>query len=832
MTVSGINPAPHTVGQHSSKGTLNANWAAVAEAIQGRAIPSIAEASGITVPSDVLSTTVLGYASSAEGLMAPFVRVSSEPSHTGGKFRTNDRFLPSGTVSQANGGWWQYKPVGAIDARVFGAVFDYNQNVGDASATNNYTPLTNAMAFAFISSVPLLAASQFGHVVQMPKGQGLVSGNQTLVIPERVILRGFGKGTTMLKKADSWDPGVHFISIGDNTTLAAALYCRLEHCHVFCNSSLDVNSGIAAVMSNNGQDGAGIAYCYVTAGHAVALLLEHGYGGAGTMEVIGCEFNGVGAKDGLTNNPIFSMQYGTTEVLIDAMVLTGPSDGSGTAAQMGMAIAGGFPVIRGGHCENIGGAGIQVNIPTASGLDAGIVTIENWSGGPQTGAAVQLVAGNTEGNTIMRNVVPNGATFTVQNGQAGGAHVTSEITAETIFTPSAKSLQSTTGTSGSAVVLATAPTILGGSHTAIAGNPGLSVRTLGTGLFDMGITHIGNLTGSVVLSFDLNNVSRNFNMSGNVIVGGDFTLTSNNLTFSPAGTAVITIPAATDTMVLLAASQSLTNKTLDNTNTVTLLDTLFTLQDNGDPTKQAKVQISGVTAGQTRTLVWPDANGTFAISASGPIALNATSGAISWTGAAFTKTDDTNVTVTLGGAPTTAVGTAMSITLGWTGELAVSRGGTGANTAAGARAALGIDQASHNFSAHKNGTDQTAIASAVWTKVTFTTESVDSGNYYDAANSKWVPAAGIVSMNAAVFFNANVVDGNEFYVAIYKNGSQLKLGMFVASNTVNIAPQVTCDDVANGTDYYEVYCIGNGAGDKTIGGSALVSYFQGKVWPD
>lgn len=47
------------------------------------------------------------------------------------------------------------------------------------------------------------------------------------------------------------------------------------------------------------------------------------------------------------------------------------------------------------------------------------------------------------------------------------------------------------------------------------------------------------------------------------------------------------------------------------------------------------------------------------------------------TGAALTKTDDTNVTLTLGGSPSTALINAASLTLGWTGTLAVTRGGTG-----------------------------------------------------------------------------------------------------------------------------------------------------------
>ena len=47
------------------------------------------------------------------------------------------------------------------------------------------------------------------------------------------------------------------------------------------------------------------------------------------------------------------------------------------------------------------------------------------------------------------------------------------------------------------------------------------------------------------------------------------------------------------------------------------------------------------------------------------------------TGSALTKTDDTNVTITLGGLPSNALLAAVSLTLAWAGQLAVSRGGTG-----------------------------------------------------------------------------------------------------------------------------------------------------------
>jgi len=45
--------------------------------------------------------------------------------------------------------------------------------------------------------------------------------------------------------------------------------------------------------------------------------------------------------------------------------------------------------------------------------------------------------------------------------------------------------------------------------------------------------------------------------------------------------------------------------------------------------------------------------------------------------AALSRVDDTNVTMTLGGTPLTALLQAASMTLGWTGQLSVARGGTG-----------------------------------------------------------------------------------------------------------------------------------------------------------
>lgn len=64
------------------------------------------------------------------------------------------------------------------------------------------------------------------------------------------------------------------------------------------------------------------------------------------------------------------------------------------------------------------------------------------------------------------------------------------------------------------------------------------------------------------------------------------------------------------TVANLLGTQTFQNKTLDNTNTASLKDTLFTLQDDGDPTKLLAFQLSGITTGTTRTLTVPNASTT------------------------------------------------------------------------------------------------------------------------------------------------------------------------------------------------------------------------------
>ncbi len=71
-----------------------------------------------------------------------------------------------------------------------------------------------------------------------------------------------------------------------------------------------------------------------------------------------------------------------------------------------------------------------------------------------------------------------------------------------------------------------------------------------------------------------------------------------------------TLLGVTGTPADLSTVQTFTNKVVGVTNTITLKDTLFTLQNASDLTKQLKFQLSGITTGTTRTLTVPDVSDT------------------------------------------------------------------------------------------------------------------------------------------------------------------------------------------------------------------------------
>jgi hypothetical protein len=115
-------------------------------------------------------------------------------------------------------------------------------------------------------------------------------------------------------------------------------------------------------------------------------------------------------------------------------------------------------------------------------------------------------------------------------------------------------------------------------------------------------------------------------------------------------------------------------------------------------------------------------------------------------GLALTKTDDTNVTLTLGGTPATALLQAVSLTVGWTGTLAIGRGGTGAANKTDAYDALSPNSTLGDVTYH-NGTDNVRLAGNTTTTKQFLTQT---GTGTVSAAPAWSTIAGADVTGAAL----------------------------------------------------------------------------------
>lgn len=135
------------------------------------------------------------------------------------------------------------------------------------------------------------------------------------------------------------------------------------------------------------------------------------------------------------------------------------------------------------------------------------------------------------------------------------------------------------------------------------------------------------------------------------------------------------------------AAGNLTNSTLGSELAINITDGKLFYKDNANaiqvigwkttPTSAGGTGLTSYTAGDTLYYSSGTALSKLSIGSSGYY-MSSTGTAPQWSApGALTKTDDTNVTLTLGGSASTALLNAASLTLGWTGQLAVGRGGTG-----------------------------------------------------------------------------------------------------------------------------------------------------------
>jgi hypothetical protein len=131
---------------------------------------------------------------------------------------------------------------------------------------------------------------------------------------------------------------------------------------------------------------------------------------------------------------------------------------------------------------------------------------------------------------------------------------------------------------------------------------------------------------------------------------------------------------------------SLTNNTLGSELAINIADGKLFYKDSGGavqvigwkvvPTTAGGTGLTSYTAGDTLYYSAGSTLSKLGIGSSGYY-MSSSGSAPQWSApAALTSSNDTNVTVTLGGSASTALLNAASITMGWTGQLGISRGGT------------------------------------------------------------------------------------------------------------------------------------------------------------
>jgi hypothetical protein len=147
------------------------------------------------------------------------------------------------------------------------------------------------------------------------------------------------------------------------------------------------------------------------------------------------------------------------------------------------------------------------------------------------------------------------------------------------------------------------------------------------------------------------------------------------------------------------------------------------------------------------------------------------------------------------------------------GILAVARGGSGVS-------------ARPVFFVHKNGTAQTGIVTATHTKVTWPTETLDTGAAF--ASDRYTPqTAGTYLIILSLYWDT-IADQAFMIPEIYRNGS-LSIGTPARASITGDQGAATVAPVSmNGTsDYLEAFAYQSSGVNKNIGGNATATYFCG-----
>ncbi|MCA1381307.1 hypothetical protein [Bradyrhizobium sp. BRP23] len=418
-------------GVHFDGGTGRGADATVT--VSGGVITSIANVGGYN------GATAVGYSA------GDVLSIGSDiPGCSGGKTWTVSTVTtPTGSFTDSAGNKWQIEyPAAGLDARSMGAKFDWDGT--DGTATNNYTTLQNALSFAhYKTSTTIDGGGTQGGQVLLARQTAMFGCGATvpLHVPYGVKVKGQGNYSSVLKVCDTFDTSINIVELCNSFTHLACFGTLLEDFQLFVSHSVSGASSRSLVYTNNAQHESGLRRMAIyPGGCGRGATYETGYGGATYILLDSVEFKGgkSHANCGGANGPHVVINYGTTQVLINNLNVSGPSGASGGPRQDGISIVGGFVEIVGIHAEAVVNP-VIINI--TGGITAGQVRARAVVGGIGCDGMFALTGTNTPGNFMLSPpMAVNGCNYLVKNSQSGGgsSHVSAASATDVVFTPAAR----------------------------------------------------------------------------------------------------------------------------------------------------------------------------------------------------------------------------------------------------------------------------------------------------------------------------------------------------------------------------------------------------------
>ena len=241
---------------------------------------------------------------------------------------------------------------------------------------------------------------------------------------------------------------------------------------------------------------------------------------------------------------------------------------------------------------------------------------------------------------------------------------------------------------------------------------------------------------------------------------GPFVIGTSPITFQQLQIDITLLPSATPANKILRSDGTYwvqsTNASLDSSDKLYNITELQVDNININGNSITSTNVGGnivITPNTVGSIVldglnWPQVDGTAnqALVTNGAGQLGWASFGAPFTPAALTEVDDANVTMTLGGTPNTALLQAVSMTLGWTGQLSIARGGTN-NSVLGASGTL----------AQSDGTKYT------FTTATYPSTATATGTILRADGTNWVATTATypatTTINQILYSSANNVIG-------------------------------------------------------------------------